>query len=136
MTVLSTLAVILALLAGIVNFGAGLMRRKYPLMAVMRFGLCVLSIAAAVTIIIAKADSVSLASLGVSTSLKYIYLIMGLAIFVGLTLMVPASVERNNLPAEERLAPSANRPMPPTSPSATPGEGGVRMAKTNDEWVN
>ena len=133
MSVFATMGVILAILAGLINFGIGLLRRKHPLMAMMRFGISILSIIAAASIILAKANNVSLSGWGVTESLKYIYLLMGLAIFVGLTLMLPATVERNNLPAEERITPT---PASKATPSAATGDGGVRVVKPNDEWVN
>lgn len=133
MSVFATLGVILAILAGLINFGVGLMRRKHPLIALMRFGLSAFSVVAAATILIVKADKFSLIALAGSEQIKYFYLFAALAIFMGLTLMLPASVERNNLPLDERIIPT---PAPKGAPSAATSDGGVRTAKPNDEWVN
>ncbi|MBA3826402.1 MAG: hypothetical protein H0X24_21185 [Ktedonobacterales bacterium] len=128
MTAFTIIGVALALIAGFVNLGVGLLRRKHPMILVMRIAIGILSLAAAVAIIILKADNVSFATIGVTPSSKPIYLIMGLAIFVGATLMLPASVERNNLPTEEQLRPT---PRPTT---ISQGESGVHMVK--EDWMN
>jgi len=94
----------------------------------MRVAIGILSLATAVAIIILKVDNVSFATIGVSPSSKFIYLIMGLAIFVGATLMLPASVERNNLPTEDQMRPTVR----PTTLSH--GESGVRLIK--EDWMN
>jgi hypothetical protein len=128
MSAFTIIGVALAIIAGVINLGVGLMRRKHPMIMAMRLAIGVLSLVAAVAIIILKTESVSFATIGVSDSSKPIYLIMGLAIFVGATLMLPASVERSNLPTEEQMRPTM-RP-----PTIDHGDSGVRLIK--EDWMN
>lgn len=128
MSAFTIIGVILALLAGFINLGVGLMRRNHPMILVMRVGIGILSLAVAVAIIILKTDNISFASVGVTGLSKTIYLLMGLAIFVGATLMLPASVERNSLPTEDQMRPGVR----PTS--VNQGDSGVRVVK--EDWMN
>jgi hypothetical protein len=129
MTVFTIIGVALALIASVVNLGVGLLRRKHPMILAMRIAIGILSLAAAVAIIVLKMQDVSFKSIGVSDNSKPIYLLMGLAIFVGATLMLPASVERNNLPTDEQLRPTAR-----LTTTISQGESGVHVVK--EDWVN
>lgn len=137
MSAFTIAGLVLAILAGIINLGVGVLRMKHRLLALMRFGIAIACFAVAAGIVILKSNDVSLTSLGVTGWTKIAYLLMGLAIFVGGTLMLPASIERSNVQAEERLTPT---PAPHTpsarTTSAMSGEGGVRVANQGDDWVN
>jgi hypothetical protein len=138
MSAFTIAGLILAILAGIINLGVGVLRIKHRLLALMRFGIAIACFAIAAGIVILKANDVSLTGLGVTGATKIAYLAMGLAIFVGGTLMLPASIERNNLPAEERLTPTTHPSTPPTprTTGALSSDGGVRVANQGDDWVN
>jgi hypothetical protein len=134
MSVFTILGVTLAIIAGLINLAIGLLRRKHAMMMLMRLGISLISFLAAAAIIIFKADNQALASYGITGTSKYIYLFMALAIFVGITLMLPATVERNNLPPEERFTPTP-RPAGASGNIAT-ADGGVHVIKEDDKWVN
>jgi hypothetical protein len=142
MSFFAILGVTLAIIAGLINFVTGLLRRKHTMMMLMRIAISILSFIAAAAIIVFKTDNQTLASYGVSGTSKYIYLFMALAIFVGVTLMLPATVERNNLPAEDRFTPSSRTPRAAATGSlagtggVTNADGGVHVAKEDDKWVN
>jgi hypothetical protein len=136
MSVFAVVGVVLAVAAGLINIVTGLLRRKHAMLAAMRFGLGLLSLIAAAAIIVFKSANDTLAQFNVTGTMKYVYLIMALAIFVGVTLMLPATVERNNLPPEDRFQPSV-RPATVTGPAPqVANEGGVHVAKEDDKWVN
>ena len=134
MSVFAILGVTLAIIAGLINLATGLLRRKHAMMMLMRIGISIISFLAAVAIILFKADNLTLAAYGVTGASKYIYLFMALAIFVGITLMLPATIERNNLPPEDRFTPTP-RPASATGNIAA-ADGGVRVIKEDDKWVN
>ncbi len=134
MTLFAILGITLAIIAGLINFVTGLLRRKYPMLMLMRIAISIVSFIAAAAIIVFKTDNQTLATYGVTGTSKYLYLFMALAIFVGLTLMLPATVERNNLPPEDRFTPTSRATG--TLASAGGGEGTVHVAKEDDKWVN
>ncbi len=134
MSLFAILGVTLAIIAGLINLGTGLLRRKHAMMMLMRIGISIVSFLAAAGIILFKSDNLALANYGVTGTSKYIYLFMALAIFVGLTLMLPATIERNNLPPEDRFTPT---PRPASAAgNVAAADGGVRVIKEGDEWVN
>lgn len=126
MTIFSVVAIFIGVLAGLINVGIGILRREVIIVSLMRFAAALVSFAAPVTIFIIKAEGGRI----VPTAWhQTVYLVLALAIFVGITLMVPASIERNITP-----------PAPETTPKRTTGkltgDAGVRIANQNEEWVN
>lgn len=131
MSTFAILVVILGVLSGLINVAIGLMRRNHLWVAVMRFGAGLISFAAAGSAVYAKTNGLHLPAGWHSTEYT-IFLFMALAIFVGATLYLPATIERNVLPAAE---------APPTKTTLTgklTGDAGVRIANNSstEEWVN
>ena len=125
----AVLVVIFGVLAGLINVIFGMLRRGYIWVALMRFGLALVSFGAAGGVITAKMSGIHLPA-SFHTTEAIIYLFIGLAIFIGATLMLPSTVERNVLPAAEQ---------PKTQTTLTgklTGSAGVSVANNNEEWVN
>lgn len=124
MSIYSILAVILGVLAGVINLSLGVMRRAQPLLALMRFGAALVGFAAPVVILVAHSQGLRLVPTEWHNAA---YLLIALAIFVGVTLMVPATIERSALapaPVERKTGP------------LTAGQSGVRIAnESGDDWV-
>jgi hypothetical protein len=123
--------VILSVLAGLVNLGTGMLRRQQVMLMVMRFGLSIFSFIVAAVIIIAHLDHVALLPQGLHGADGYLYLFIAFALYVGLTLMLPATIERANpvIAAEQKAHTSGK--LTGKLPDA-----GVRVANQNEEWVN
>lgn len=130
MSTFAIIGVILSVFAGLLNFFTGLMRRQQMMLMLMRFGLSIFSFIVTAVIIVAKIDGVALLKYLPADSSKYLYLFIVLALYVGLTLMLPATIERNNPAVAADSAPKPN----PTGKLA--GSPGVRVANQNEEWVN
>ena len=131
MSTFATLAIILGVLSGLINFGIGIMRRDHIWVALMRFIAGLVSFAVAVGVIVSKMNGIHLPA-GWHSGDNIIFLFIGLALFVGATLMLPSSIERNLLPA---AAPQPKQKTTLTGKlSGEPGTVGV--AKNNEEWVN
>lgn len=138
MSTFAILVVILGVLSGLINFAIGLMRRNHLWVAVMRFGAGLVSFAAAGAAVYAKTAGLHLPASWHSTEYT-IFLFMALAIFVGGTLYLPATIERNVLPVAE----TAPVKTATTLTGKLAGDPGVRIANnnvggnnTNEEWVN
>lgn len=128
MSIYSILAIILGVMAGVINLTLGMLRRGQPLMVAMRLAAAIISFAVPIVVLVAHSQSVALVPKEWHNSA---YLAIALAIFVGVTLMVPATVERGNQPPAPATPPSPTRKTGTLS-----GQPGVRIANENgDEWV-
>ncbi len=124
----AVLVIIFGVLAGLINVVFGMLRRGHIWVALMRFGLALVSFGAAGVVTMAKLSGVHLLPSTWHSTEAIIYLFIGLAIFVGATLMLPSTVERNVLPATEQ---------PKTKTTLTSKlSGTVSVANNNEEWVN
>jgi hypothetical protein len=126
----AVLVIIFGVLAGLINVIFGMLRRAHIWVALMRFGLALVSFGAAGGVTMAKLTGTRLLPQGWHTTEAVIYLFIGLAIFVGATLMLPSTVERNVLPAAEQPK------TPTTLTGKLTGSAGVSVANNNEEWVN
>jgi len=122
------LVVILGTLAGIINFAYGLIGREQPIIAVMRFAVGIISFAIAGIMLYIQVRNIALPTDITKIPLAYLFIALGL--FVGATLMLPATVERTLRPAETAAAET------PHTTGKLGGESGVRIANQNEEWVN
>ncbi len=119
MSTVSILGVILGIFAGFVNLFFAVLRHSRALVLLVRLVACLASFGGAGAILLgARLPPDNL-----------IYDLFGLAIFIGLTLMVPTSIERGLIPAEAQ-------PASHTTGTLHTGQPGVRVANQNDEWVN
>lgn len=130
MQLFTILVIVFGILAGVVNFGYGLLHRNRIWIAAMRFGVGVISLVIAG---VALANQLNVIALPGMQQLSLIYTFIALGLFVGGTFMLPATIERNVLPAEEQ---------PHVTPRQTgklggnPPEPGIRLVNQTDDWVN
>ena len=125
MSTFTILAIILGVLAGFVNIGFALLNREVPSVVGVRILAALISFATPVVVLVVHAQGQSLVPAGWHNT---VYLTLALAIFVGVTLMVPATIQRS-------LAPATVEPPRPVTNKLN-GDPGVRMANQPDEWVN
>ena len=126
MTIFSVVAIFIGVLAGLINVGIGVLRREVIGVSIMRFIAALVSFAGPLAIFFIKAQGGRLVP---PEWHQTVYLVLGLLIFVGITLMVPASLERT-------ISPPAPDATPKRDTGKLTGDAGVRIANQNEEWVN
>ncbi len=127
MSIFTLLAIILGVLAGVINLGIGILNRDVVAVMLLRVAAAIVSFAAPVVILVMHSQGLRIVPTGWHST---VYLTLALAIFVGITLMMPATLQRSLMPAQASTTP------PPRVTSKLSGEPGVRTANQNDEWVN
>ncbi len=100
MDILLVLLTGIGVIAGAINFSQGILHRQNAAVLAIRFAAGIVSLATAVSVWVFHIDSfLSLQNFAL-TNLLYIFIIIG--VFIGVTLMLPASVERSMQPAQEQ----------------------------------
>jgi hypothetical protein len=120
------LVIILGMLAGLINFAFGVARREHFGIAAMRFLVGIVSFGVAAATLVVQIEKLSLPK--EITDLNLIYLFIALGLFIGATLMLPATIERSVLPASEQ-------PTIRTTGKLS-DNAGVRIANQGEDWVN
>lgn len=129
MSIFSWLAVVLGVFAGVINLVTGILNRDRATVMALRLVAALVSFAAPVVIVVAHLQGMPLVPTGWHNT---VYLTLALAIFVGVTLMLPATIQRSLAPPPSPAPPAPPRPV---TRNLT-GEPGVRIAQPSDEWVN
>jgi drug/metabolite transporter (DMT)-like permease len=125
-SVVAILGIIIGVFAGLANLILAPLRRDRPLVVLVRLVAALLGFAGAAAIVVAHVQGAQLPQ-ELNTVL---YQAIGLFLFVGVTLMVPATIDRNTAP----------QPTPDPATRTTgklSGQAGVTIAnQSTDEWVN
>ena len=146
MSIFATLVIVFGILAGLTNVALGIVHREQIMLLLMRLLVALIGFGAAAGVIVAKSQGWHLPA-GLRTSESTIYLFIALALFVGATLALPSTIERNFFPRpkEEMKTTKISTGKLATAPTAqstgTPsgniaGAPNVGIATKDEGWVN
>ena len=119
----------LAILAAIINFSIAIARRKQPLVALVRALAGLVSLAAAIGVVVGKAIQLHPSSV-LGFSLQWQMVIIATGVFVFIVLLAPSYVGRDSTQPEPTLGERAKLAARPVNATVRLREQGA------DEWVN
>ena len=124
MTAFTVVLIIISVCAFLANVGLGLLHRDRPWVLPVRLLAGIISFAPLVGLVLSKALTLQLGvKLGLNTVANAF---IAIGVFIALTLMVPAWVDRR---PKEAAQGDKNQKVPA-------GKGRVRVLNGSDEWVN
>lgn len=119
----------LAILAAIINFSIAVVRRKQPLVALVRALAGLVSLAAAIGVVVGKAIQFHPSS-ALGFSLQWQMVILATGVFIFIVLLAPSWVGRDSSQPEPTLQERAKQAARPVNATVRLREQGA------DEWVN
>lgn len=125
------IVIIFGAFAGVINLGFALLRREYTPVALMRIAMALVCFAVAGgTAYFATSGKPLPATI---SSLPLIYIFIAVGLFIGATLMLPATIERTMIPPAEQLTPHTTGKL---NTDKLTDRSGIRIGTQSEDWVN